>query len=201
MTLTLYQLDILQEVVNIGVGRAAAVLNAMIDAHIHLQVPYIRVLCPLEVIDQLEHSLGQDPVSAVRLGFTGSIDGNAQLVFPTESASKLVSTLTEEEMDTLDLDSVKIGTLTEVGNITINGVIGSIANLLHQRFTYSLPSYVEGTVKQLLESGGESENATILLAQTQFSIETMHVEGNIILIFKVGSFDTLLATLAQEYEV
>lgn len=201
MTPTFSQLDALQELVNIGVGRAAGVLNEMIDSHISLQIPFISILSPVEVKNELEKRLGGDRISAVRLGFTGSLSGSAQLVFPTDSASTLVSVLTNEELGTPDLDAVKIGTLSEVGNIVINGVMGSISNLLEQHFNYSLPSYIEDTVERLLTVNGFGINVTVLLAQTRFTIEQLHVEGDIILIFKVGSFDVLLEAIDGEHEM
>lgn len=195
MNLTVDQLDTLQELVNIGVGRAASVLNEMIECHIRLQVPFIRVFSPGQMKQELENRLGVSLVSAVRLGFTGSFSGLAQLVFPTDSASKLVALLTNEEVGTPDLDAVKIGTLTEVGNIVINGVMGSMSNLLRQHLNYSLPMYLEDTVEHLLSSKQLEPNTTILLAQARFTIEQLQIAGDIILIFKVGSFDALLTAL------
>lgn len=195
MNLTVDQLDTLQELVNIGVGRAASVLNEMIDSHIRLQVPFIRVFSPMQMQDELEKRLGRSYVSAVRLGFTGSFSGIAQLVFPTDSASKLVAVLTNEELGTPDLDAVKIGTLTEVGNIVINGVMGSMGNLLKQHLNYSLPIYLEDTVERLLTANSVESTTKVLLAQTRFTIEQLQIAGDIILIFKVGSFDVLLAAL------
>lgn len=195
MNLTVDQLDTLQELVNIGVGRAASVLNEMIDCHICLQVPFIRVFSPVQMKEELENRLGVSLVSAVRLGFNGSFSGLAQLVFPTDSASKLVALLTNEEVGTPDLDAVKIGTLTEVGNIVINGVMGSMSNLLKQHLNYSLPMYLEDTVEHLLSSKQLESNTTVLLAQARFTIEQLQIAGDIILIFKVGSFDALLTAL------
>uniref|UniRef100_A0ACD5GZE0 Uncharacterized protein n=1 Tax=Desertifilum tharense IPPAS B-1220 TaxID=1781255 RepID=A0ACD5GZE0_9CYAN len=51
------------------------------------------------------------------------------MIFPTESASTLVSLLTGEKPGTPDLEAVKIGTLLEVGNIVLNGVVGTVSNL------------------------------------------------------------------------
>lgn len=195
MNLTVDQLDTLQELVNIGVGRAASVLNEMIDCHICLQVPFIRVFSPVQMKEELENRLGVSLVSAVRLGFNGSFSGLAQLVFPTDSASKLVALLTNEEVGTPDLDAVKIGTLTEVGNIVINGVMGSMSNLLKQHLNYSLLMYLEDTVEHLLSSKQLESNTTVLLAQARFTIEQLQIAGDIILIFKVGSFDALLTAL------
>ncbi len=197
MKLTDRQLDALQELVNIGIGQAAGILNDMIDSPIRLQIPYLQILTPNDVQEQLEQHLNGEQISAVQLKFTGSFGGIAQLVFPTNSAGTLVTMLTGEEAGTHDLDSVKIGTLSEVGNIVINGVMGAISNVLQQRLNYSIPNYMEGTIATLLVSGGLTADTIVLLAQTRFIIEKLHIEGDIILIFNVSSFDTLLAAINQ----
>ena len=197
MKLSTRQLDALQELVNIGIGQAAGVLNDMIDSPIRLQIPYLQILTPIDVEEELEQHLNGEQIAAVQLKFTGSFGGIAQLVFPTNSAALLVTMLTGEEVGTHDLDSVKIGTLSEVGNIVINGVMGAISNLLQQRLNYSIPTYSEGTIANLLISGGLATDTVVLLAQTSFMIERLHIEGDIILIFNVNSFDTLLTAINQ----
>jgi len=197
MKLSTRQLDALQELVNIGIGQAAGVLNDMIDSPIRLQIPYLQILTPLDVEEELEQHLNGEQIAAVQLKFTGSFGGIAQLVFPTNSAALLVTMLTGEEVGTHDLDSVKIGTLSEVGNIVINGVMGAISNVLQQRLNYSIPTYSEGTIANLLVSGGLATDTVVLLAQTSFMIERLHIEGDIILIFNVNSFDTLLTAINQ----
>ena len=197
MKLSTRQLDALQELVNIGIGQAAGVLNDMIDSPIRLQIPYLQILTPTDVEEELEQHLNGEQIAAVQLKFTGSFGGIAQLVFPTNSAALLVTMLTGEEVGTHDLDSVKIGTLSEVGNIVINGVMGAISNVLQQRLNYSIPTYSEGTIANLLISGGLATDTVVLLAQTSFMIERLHIEGDIILIFNVNSFDTLLTAINQ----
>jgi chemotaxis protein CheC len=197
MKLSARQLDALQELVNIGIGQAAGILNDMIESPIRLQIPYLQILSPADVQTELEQHLNGEQISAVQLKFTGSFGGIAQLVFPTNSAATLVTMLTGEEAGTHDLDSVKIGTLSEVGNIVINGVMGAISNVLQQRLNYSIPNYTEGTIGTLLTSGGLAVDTVVLLAQTRFIIERLHIEGDIILIFNVSSFDALLTAINQ----
>ncbi|MEG3991023.1 chemotaxis protein CheC [Microcoleus sp. S28C3] len=197
MKLSARQLDALQELVNIGIGQAAGVLNDMIDSPIRLQIPHLQILTPTDVQQELEQHLNGEQIAAVQLKFTGSFGGIAQLVFPTNSAAMLVTMLTGEEVGTHDLDSVKIGTLSEVGNIVINGVMGAISNVLQQRLNYSIPTYSEGTIASLLRSGGLATDTVVLLAQTSFMIERLQIEGDIILIFNVNSFDTLLTAINQ----
>lgn len=200
MQLTADQIDALQELVNIGVGRAASVLTEMVEARISLQIPYIEVLSPENLKGQLETRFNEDYFAAVQLGFTGAFCGTAGLVFPTESASQLVAVLTGEEPGTPELDAVRIGTLSEIGNIVINGVMGSIGNVLRQHLDYAIPVYLEGAIENLLKSGEKSKIA-ILLAQARFKIEQLHIVGDIILIFEVKSFDALLEAINQQMEM
>ena len=48
MNLTPDQADILRELMNIGVGRAAGMLNEMTDAYVRLQVPSVGIFSALE---------------------------------------------------------------------------------------------------------------------------------------------------------
>ena len=192
--LTAAQMDTLKELFNIGIGRAAGILNEMTNLHIRLQVPFIKVLSHKEVKKEVEE-LGSFRVAAVRLGFKGPFSGTAALVFPPDSASKLVAVLTGEEPGTPDLDSVRAGTLSEVGNIVINGIMGSIVNVLNEQIEYSIPTYVEDTIDNLVALNGAAINPIVILARTRFTIEQIQVEGDIILLFEVGSFNALIVAI------
>lgn len=193
MNLTAEQLDTLQEIVNVGVGQAAGMLNEMIEFRIHLQVPVLQLLTLSELKDELGTRLGEDQLSAVQLDFQGSFSGMAQLVFPTESAATLVAVLTGEEPTSPNLDSLKIGTLTEVGNIVINGVMGSIGNMLSQPLSYQVPTYIEEDMSHLMPH--EQTESTVVLAQARFNVEELQVQGDIMLFFNFGSFGLLVAAI------
>ncbi|MBN8563247.1 chemotaxis protein CheC [Leptolyngbya boryana CZ1] len=193
------QLDALQEFINIGIGRAAGMLNEMLDTPIQLCVPMLQMFEGAALKQKLAQRLDPHHFSAVRLGFSGSFSGSAELLFPTESASALVALLTGEDRDSPDLDGVKIGTLTEVGNIVINGILGSISNLLSEHMSYALPSYHEDTMERLLLSNHLFKVDTIfLLAQARFEIKQLEIVGEIILIFEMTSFSELLACIDRE---
>ena len=81
---TIEQFDALKEIVNIGVGRAASALNEMLDAHIELKVPTI-CFFNLKETDKIPKHLQIDQLSCVQMGFKGSFNGKAALVFPPES--------------------------------------------------------------------------------------------------------------------
>lgn len=195
MQLTIDQLDALKELVNVGVGKSAGMLNEMIEFRIQLQVPIIKLVTLSELQAELGTRLGEEQLASVQLDFSGSFAGTAQLVFPTESAATLVAVLTGEAPGSPDLDALKIGTLTEVGNIVINGVMGSISNMLTQPLHYEVPAYIEEDINHLVGNKKPQQNIDILLAQARFNVEELQVQGDIILFFGVGSFETLLAAI------
>ena len=96
MILTEEQIDALKELINIGVGRASGVLSSMIECRISLEVPHIRIISLPELNDEVDR-IGHGRLSAVKLGFKGSFAGTAALVFPPDSAAKLISLLVREE--------------------------------------------------------------------------------------------------------
>jgi chemotaxis protein CheC len=197
--LTAEQLDALSEFVNVGVGRAASALNDLVSSHVELSVPQVQVL----TIEELPRAMGgmeQEPVSSVQMAFHGSLDGSAFLIFPQPSALKLVTLLTGDESRPDDLDGIRSGTLTEVGNILINSVVGTLSNVLGRPLQYSLPVYAEEPVVGLLAAHRQERRPLILLAKTSFVIRQMQIEGNLLLIFELKSFDSLLAALEHGWQ-
>ena len=190
MNLSPLQLDILQELINIGVGRAAGMLNQMVNTHIQLQVPVLRVLTPPQ-LEELYASRPNTVFSAVQLSFTGEFAGISALIFPPESASKLVSVVLGREEIPGEDDQLRSSTLQEVGNIVLNGVMGSIANILKEPLRYSPPDFVEDDIATIVGS----VTGMILVARTQFSMRDHLIEGEVLILFSLSSFDSLLAAI------
>ena len=195
MKLTTNQLDILTELINIGVGQAAGMLNSMIEYRIKLQIPGLKLLSLSELQQQLNAKFSLGRLSSVQLEFSGLFSGTTQLIFPTDSAAILVEVITGEESETPSLNELKIATLTEVGNILINGVMGSISNILTQRIHYNLPCYIEADIDHLLPLPMSDAEQFFILAQTRFDISEIDVQGDIILFFNVDSFQSLLVAI------
>lgn len=185
--------DALREIINIGVGKAAGMLNELLNNHIILEVPQVAVI-PFSDIEREFGLMRTLSVSAVRLRFKGPITGVSSLVFPPDSAAKLVDILMGEEPLSDDLDAIKIGTLSEVGNIILNAVMASFSNTLETRLSYTIPAYVEGSMTSVLHLDMERD-APVLSATTRFTVESHRIEGEIILLFEIGSFDILKAAV------
>ena len=189
-------IDAIREIVNIGIGRAAGQLQQMTGSHIHLQIPSIKIVPFDEITEAGNTIISGDTLSAVLLDFKGTFSGMSAMVFPPESAAALVMLLTGEQEKSPELDAMRIEALKEVGNIIINAVMGSIANILSEHLTYSIPAYYEGPMVNLAGLKGKGlRDECVLLARTNFLIEDLNIEGDILLILEIGSLDALVASI------
>lgn len=198
MDITDSHIDALKELMNIGVGRGAAILNTMLSCHIKLHVPDIRIIGSDEFYcDYKPVEVGEgESLSVVYLSFKGQFRGDVNLIFTTASAVKLVTALTGEEPDPGELDTIQAGTLTEVGNIVLNSVMGTLGNLLKIDLHYSVPTFGEGSIEDLFSRKRIEEVPVIQLAKVRFLIEELDIDGDIVLMFEIGSFDFLLEKIA-----
>jgi chemotaxis protein CheC len=184
-------IDALAEFVNLGMGKAGEVLNQMLNSHIALSAPTIRF------IDQRDLSpvLAESPdsvLSAVEMVYRGSMEGAVELVFKTADAGKLVDCIIgQENIQEEGLDSIRSGTLCEVGNIVINAVLGTISNELRLDLEYTVPAYQEKTAQELVEKENLRKGQIILLIETQFLIESLEINGNIIIFLSIRSYEKL----------
>ena len=191
--LTLPQLDLLQELINIGVGHAASTLNQMSGQHVHLHAPEVTVKSIEEMLSGTDIDVTRQ-VMAIKLTFGGKFSGMASLMFPPESANKLIAIILGEEPVAEDMDMMRVGVLQEVGNIVLNGVMGSIGNLLTEHIDYLPPDYYETSIGDLLISDRKDDDM-LLLARTNFYLENRLIQGDILIMFRLNTFDNLLDAL------
>ncbi|MEQ8767895.1 MAG: chemotaxis protein CheC [Planctomycetota bacterium] len=196
MELTVDQVDAIREVLNMGAGRAAGILNSMIGHPIQLSIPRVDVLHSPAVPPTNEEPTSE--IALVRLNFSGRFRGHSSLLFPNQSAANLVTLLTEEDASSPDFFAARASTLTEVGNIVINGVLGTLANLMSQPFEVGLPIYQEGDYQQLTTPDGRA--GLVLVAQTDFLVEQLELRGSLRLSFEVASFEAILQALQDMTE-
>ena len=188
--LTEYQDDVLRELINIGIGNAAGVLNQMVQSHVTLQAPEIRLIARSELADQ-PSSCGWGRGVAIRIPFGGSFEGVTALIFSQESAATLVNLLVGESPLDMDMHSLRVGTLQEVGNIVLNGVMGSIANMLGEHLDYMPPDYQEDEVSRVLPEDQDGSGVIIFIRAT-FRIQEHLIEGDVLIFFNTSTLRELV---------
>jgi len=193
MVLTPYQRDIFQELVNIGVGRAASLLNKMVNSHIELYAPDIQLLDTDRFLQDFV-TTKKETVSAIKVNFECTFSGTAALVFTPEIASNLVTLLIGEEPLSDDIDILRIGALEEIGNIVLNSVIGTMSNILGEHIVFITPEYYQDSFENFVVSSTMNQGV-ILLVKAHFRCEDYTINGDIIIFFSLVSLEKLLTSI------
>ena len=190
-------IDALSEIVNVGVGRAAGSLSQLIGSRIDLCVPEIKLVDRDKIGSHAESGM------SVIQGFDGAISGNALLIFPNASGRKLAALLVgTDEADQLPEFEIS-GILSEVGNIVLNGVLGSLANAVKVELDYKVPDfYANESFSGLMDKGNHQSSmlgGPVLVADARFSVESADISGSVVLAFRLGSLESLLQQLQKLY--
>ena len=188
MNLRADQLDLLSEYINVGMGRAAAILNGMLGSPIRLEVPNVAVVSSSDAASHLSE-MGAGDLSAVNMKFSGYFKGSVGLMFPSASAATLLHLLNlyEDAEAGTDMDAMKSGALTEIGNILLNSVMGNLVNLMKTRLDFDLPSYSENSADKIIRQiTGNGNSVHLIMAHTNFMVERNSVEGCVVIVFEIS---------------
>lgn len=194
------QLDALTEISNIGVGHAATALSQLLSTSVEIRVPRVELLDIADVADQLG---GDDtPVLGMFLKMLGDASGNMLLIYPRESAERMVSLLLQKELEEDEIFSeMSISALKEVGNILASAYLSALGTMLNINLICSTPSVsydMAGAIVDysLIELCSSEDKA--LVVETEFFLRGDEVKGNFFLIPDPGSLDVILKAAGQE---
>jgi chemotaxis protein CheC len=187
------QLDGLKELLTIGAGKAASSLHEMTGLHVTLDVPRANV-CSSSASGTIFGGSDLTHFAVVTMPFKGSFTGSSNLVVPKDEAAELVALISQETVGSTDFNETVRGTLTEVGNILLNGVMGSVGNVLAHHLEYGVPTVATGTAADLHNSMLR-DAAAVVMAKVRFSVKGHQVAGEILLLFEVASFYGFMASL------
>ena len=174
--------DALTELANIGVSHAAAGLRKMVGEEVLLSVPSAAVVSR-RVAAALIGERESDELVAVR-------------------SLHLVRAVLGEGVDAAELAAMETEALAETGNVILNGCLATMANMLRQPLTMSLPEVVRGSGARLFEvqdadggpenggTGGD-EDAQVLFLFINFLIRQRDVRGYIAMLMDLSSMIAL----------
>lgn len=187
-----FQFDALRETVNIGVGRAAALVSEMLDREIILSIPNIEIYESLDILEQNIFKKKEN-LSAVGLDFQGVLNGTAKVLFDTLSASRLVELLIPgANSNQAEVHEISASTLTEIGNIVLNSVMGTLSNSLDLELDYLVPTYDETNNVEFRELLTASQQQLILLGETALYINEQEIKGRIMFMMNLDEIKDLL---------
>lgn len=131
------QLDTFKEISNIGMGHAATALSQMIGQRVQLNVPNVTITEISKVPDHLGGA--EKMMVGITLQILGDARGSIMLLFPQESARRLVGSLLGQPFETLVMNDIISSTLKEVGNILASAFLSALGNMMKKTLIPSVP--------------------------------------------------------------
>lgn len=198
MALDELERDALTEIVNIGVSRAAAGLRKMVGQQVLLSVPAVEIVtykAAAALIGQRE----SEELIAVRQEFGGAFSGRALLIFPGSKSSDVVRAVAGGDVPADDLPELETEVLAEIGNVILNNCLGTMANMLQQSLTMSLPNVVRGSGEDLFSNtaGQPGDAGLVLFLYINFSLHDCNIRGYIAMLMDLPSLSALRLLIAD----
>jgi chemotaxis protein CheC len=189
--------DALGEIVNIGMGRAAAALAESLSVFVRMSPPTIRVA---DGGSQWDVVLGNRwknrDITVARQGFFGDLKGEALALFDPD--------VTDTMNDLLGIRSGAIGPEVplELANLLIGTCVGGVAAQLAQKIGFYPPAIVfqnrelEAALPRLRQRSG-----TIILVAVDFNVDARHFLGRVVFAFapeETSRLESLIAKFLDE---
>jgi chemotaxis protein CheC len=185
------QEDAIREVINIGIGRAAATLSELVGTRIELSVPHVSLVVLGDAAED-PFRMPDGPTMAVIQDFRGEITGRSALVLPHASGLRLAQLLGDVEDPSDELDLELSGILAEVGNIMLNSVLGAISNMIGTHTEYSVPQFCTARPLSVLLSQWAQEHRCLLMADTDFVVRQYSVHGSVLIVMQTDGLQAIL---------
>lgn len=192
ISLTELQRDVMMELLNIGMGRAAAVLSEMLGEEIYLSVPFVDLL-PRREATELVTVKGSERIVAVQQQFAGLFWGDTMLVFPEEKSLELVRALIRDHSSLGIMTEMEQEAFMEIGNIILNSCIGTISQILNSPVSGSLPILLQGSYEDIFENkvGLLPEDEVVMVLRMDFSLHERSMNGCVVFIVDGNGIDAL----------
>jgi chemotaxis protein CheC len=183
--------DVIAEIANIGVSRAANSLRQMVGHEVLLSVPAVDIVSREAAMHLVERGSSSKLV-AVQQSFEGPFCGRALLIFPAAHSLELVRSIVGNEHSLEDVIDLEHEALAETGNIILNACLATIANVLRQPMRMSLPTVLRGDGGKLLDMGSHAGGGgLVLFLYINFTVKDREIRGFIALLLDLPAIAAL----------
>ena len=199
--LTEEQLDFLTELMNVGIGNAAAALEQLLKCQVEVKVPRIKAF----LISELESVFNDPslPVACVRMGMVGDVSGDLFFITPDEERDGLVhlaenatpwpGKIRHELAKAKDWES---SILTEIANITAGTYLASICEFSRLKLYHTVPFLTVDMIQAILDetlAERAQEDTVVIMIQNDFILSRKHLIAFFLLLIPTGTSMQVLA--------
>lgn len=200
-SLTAVDKDILREILNIGLARAADSFALVAQGRVLLTIPDVLIVDVGEMLE-LARSYGSHHF-LVQSDIRGDFNGATLLAFSPEHIQRLSEVCLRLRLPaTLNLSEMQRSLLLEVSNILTGALVTQLANLLKVA-VYGAPPITPGTdlaasLQPLIAASGLGVQPLVFTVVTQFQDSSRHIELPLLLFFDRPTFERMLGMIHSE---
>jgi len=191
-------LDALLETANIGVGRAAASLGELTGREVEISVLELVLFSADAVVEMTE--LRNVAVLRIAQRFTQAMEGYVMLLLNEAGARRVARLILGEQLEANSFDEIEQSALLELGNIMINGVMGTIANQLGITLGYDVP-YLElkgvAGLGELISEMIPDQTTQVVFMRASLKISAEVIHGYMVLVLDQKNLEVLVSKLIQ----
>ena len=195
------QLDLLNEIGNIGSGNAATALSTMIGKKVEISVPSTKVV-PISQIPFLFEN-PEEIVCAIKMKMQEDVEGEILLIFNSLTVKELTKILTGNPInDITNLDEFTESMLKEMGNIMCGSYVTALSGFTNFFINPQPPEIAVDMISAILSEVSLSVSVIedyILLIETSIEIEGIDKElsGYLLLLPDEKSLKKILEKLGM----
>lgn len=198
--LTPIQMDVLQEVGNIGSGNAAAALSNLISKNVEIEMAKVKIVEFQEAIDQAGGA--ERVVAGVLSRMVGNIEGMILLFIDRNFINTVISSFSDKKVSNLlELREEEISALSEIGNIMGGAYVSAIGTLTGIEAALEAPILQVDMVGALMSlpvvEFGEIDDK-ILYIDKQLSIDGQEMNAKLLMIPAIGSLEKIMKNLGLD---
>ena len=187
MALSELEEDLLTEMFNLGVGKAAASLSTMVQQEIKLSVPQIEFV----TISDLAHKIGaENSICSVSQNMKGPFSAQSMLLFPEENGLEIVRQLLGGDLPDETIVELQQEAFSEIGNVVLNACIGAFSNAMNAEFKVDLPVFDLSRPVDLFNVS-ENKDDTALFIRIDLTLSSSEISGYLAFLMGAVSLNQL----------
>lgn len=184
--------DTFREVVNVAMGRAAALLAKVLGVFVQLPIPNVNILEVGELHMALADAAQGDRLTAVCQGYIGGgIAGEALLIFHDSEVADMARLMRTE-------DYLELEMLLDLSSLLISACLSGIADQIDVVFSQGHPQLLgqHASIDELIRLNQQRWKNT-LAVEISYSLEGHDVHFDLLLLFTEDSVELLSRKLAH----
>lgn len=195
------KVNAINEMINIGIGKASLSLNELINSKIFFSTPSTRIIPIKNLDEEIKENIGRD-FHSVLMSFQGAFKGNTSLYFSPESGENLYKILKDYgEEETSGSDITIEDVISETGNIILTSVLSIISNTANKRIHTEPPEYklTNDQFNKALLNCVENKQDELIFSLVEFRSENNSISGVVHFVINLNTHDETFNTIVNKF--